>query len=230
MSETTLLESRLSKVEQDNRRLKLTVGALLLVMAAVPLVGAVMPEQVPELITARAFHVIDENGEVRTAMDDTGFMAISVWKGLQGEPDTRSQMNLEGDGISFRDGNGTLRTEMNMTHTIMNDENGEQRWFLDKDMLRLYSPNPKGPYQPDNLDHNDPTTYWENFVNHIVMMDKDGFSYYAENWSYPNARMNHNGFVYTADGRRAGSTMDGTGLRHYIDGDVVWGTECAPNC
>ena len=37
MSETTLLESRLSKVEQDNRRLKLTVGALLLVLAAVPL-------------------------------------------------------------------------------------------------------------------------------------------------------------------------------------------------
>ena len=50
MSETTLLESRLSKVERDNRRLKLTVGALLLVLAAVPLIGAVMPEQIPEVI------------------------------------------------------------------------------------------------------------------------------------------------------------------------------------
>jgi hypothetical protein len=60
MSETTLLESRLSKVEQDNRRLKLALGALLLALAAVPLVGAVMPEQIPEVIAARAFHVIDD--------------------------------------------------------------------------------------------------------------------------------------------------------------------------
>ena len=32
MSEATLLESRVDKLEQDNRRLKLTLGALLLVL------------------------------------------------------------------------------------------------------------------------------------------------------------------------------------------------------
>ena len=53
MSEATLLESRVDKLEQDNRRLKLTLGALLLVMAAVPLIGAVMPQEIPELIEAR---------------------------------------------------------------------------------------------------------------------------------------------------------------------------------
>ena len=37
MSEATVVDARLDKLEQDNRRLKLTVGALLLVMAAVPL-------------------------------------------------------------------------------------------------------------------------------------------------------------------------------------------------
>ena len=72
MNEAMLLESRLSKVEQDNRRLKLTVGALLLVLAAVPLIGAVMPEQIPEMIQARAFHVIDENGVDRVRMSDLG--------------------------------------------------------------------------------------------------------------------------------------------------------------
>ena len=46
MSETTLLESRVDKIERDNRRLKLTLGALLLALAAVPLIGAVMPEQI----------------------------------------------------------------------------------------------------------------------------------------------------------------------------------------
>ena len=55
MSETTLLESRVDKIERDNRRLKLTVGALLLALAAVPLIGAVMPEQIPERIQARQF-------------------------------------------------------------------------------------------------------------------------------------------------------------------------------
>ena len=65
MSEATALESRVDKLEQDNRRLKLTVGALLLALAAVPLIGAVMPEQIPELIQARQFRVIDENGTVR---------------------------------------------------------------------------------------------------------------------------------------------------------------------
>ena len=34
MSEATVLESRVSKLEQDNRRLKLTVGALLLALRA----------------------------------------------------------------------------------------------------------------------------------------------------------------------------------------------------
>jgi hypothetical protein len=65
MSEATVLESRVDKLEQDNRRLKLTVGALLLALAAVPLIGAVMPEQIPELIQARQFRVIDENDTVR---------------------------------------------------------------------------------------------------------------------------------------------------------------------
>ena len=50
ISEATVLESRVSKLEQDNRRLILVVIALLLVLAAVPLIGAVMPEQIPEVI------------------------------------------------------------------------------------------------------------------------------------------------------------------------------------
>ena len=68
MSEATLLESRVDKIERDNRRLKLTVGALLLVLAAVPLIGAVMPQQVQGVIRAREFRVIDENGTRRASM------------------------------------------------------------------------------------------------------------------------------------------------------------------
>ncbi len=73
MSEATVVDARLDKLEQDNRRLKLTVGALLLALAAVPLIGAVMPEQIPELIQARQFRVIDENGTLRAFINRTGF-------------------------------------------------------------------------------------------------------------------------------------------------------------
>jgi hypothetical protein len=55
-------------------------------MAAVPLIGAVMPEQIPEVIRARAFQVIDANGNERAAMNPTG--------------------------ISYADENGTVRAGM----------------------------------------------------------------------------------------------------------------------
>ena len=75
MSETTLLESRVDKIERDNRRLKLTVGALLLALAAVPLIGAVMPEQIPDVI--RAGWVLDGGGSQRPAEHPGALRLIS---------------------------------------------------------------------------------------------------------------------------------------------------------
>ena len=72
MSGATLLESRVNKLEQDNQRLKLTIGALFLVLAAVPLIGAVIPEQIPELIRAQGFEVSEEDGTLRAGMNDLG--------------------------------------------------------------------------------------------------------------------------------------------------------------
>jgi len=43
---------------------------LLLALAAVPLIGAMMPEQIPQVIRARAFHAIDGNSTLRALMDD----------------------------------------------------------------------------------------------------------------------------------------------------------------
>ena len=100
MSEATLLESRVSKIERDNRRLKLTVGALLLALAAVPLVGAVMPEQVQDVIQARKFEVIDENGTRRAGLNATGI-------GFTDESNNiRAGMNA--DGIAYFDESGNV--------------------------------------------------------------------------------------------------------------------------
>ena len=102
LGETTVVRARLDKLEQDNRRLKLTVGALLLVMAAVPLIGAVVPEQRPQVIRASAFRTIDGNGKNRAYIGT--------------------------DGISYYDENGTIRAWMNNTGFISFDENGEVVW------------------------------------------------------------------------------------------------------
>ena len=100
MSETTVVDARLDKLEQDNRRLKLTVGALLLVLAAVPLIGAVMPEQIPELITARAFQVIDENGTLRALVSDKTIAYLDENRV------TRAQFYV--DGFFYSDANGNV--------------------------------------------------------------------------------------------------------------------------
>ena len=116
MSETTVVDARLDKLEQDNRRLKLTVGALLLVMAAVPLVGAVMPEQIPEVIQARRFEVIDGNGMPRAVMGEIGLAYFDVNRTIRAM--------MDGGSIRVLDENGTLRAWMHDNGFAYQDENG----------------------------------------------------------------------------------------------------------
>jgi hypothetical protein len=133
MSEATLLESRLSKVERDNRRLKLTVGALLLALAAVPLVGAVMPEQIPELITARQFSVIDENGTARARMADDGIFyydensarraGISELGIIYYDENEVLRAWMANDGINYFGEDETLRAAMRAVGFFSYDEN-----------------------------------------------------------------------------------------------------------
>ena len=153
MSEPTVVDARLDKLEQDNRRLKLTVGALLLVLAAVPLIGAVMPEQIPSLIRAEAFHVVDDNGTTRAAMDTRGI----IISGKNGNP--LSEMNISGffycpesdsglcrtsmtrNGITLSDENGTPRAFMNASGIFYTDENETLRLGMNVDGIRYFDEN-----------------------------------------------------------------------------------------
>jgi hypothetical protein len=105
MSEPTVVDARLDKLEHDNRRLKLTLGALLLVLAAVPLIGAVMPEQIPDTVRARNFFVYDGNGNVRAVMDDSS--------------------------MRYRDEIGNIRAVMDDSSIRYRDENGNIVWSTD---------------------------------------------------------------------------------------------------
>ena len=104
MNKATVVDARLDKLEQDNRRLKLTVGALLLVLAAVPLIGAVMPEQIPEVIRAGAFHAIDGNGTLRALVSDKTIAYLDE------NHVTRAQLYADGFFLSDENGNLVWRT------------------------------------------------------------------------------------------------------------------------
>ncbi len=54
MKDVAGVDARLEKLERDNRRLKTAVGAVLLLLAAVLLGGAMLPEQIPHMIEAPA--------------------------------------------------------------------------------------------------------------------------------------------------------------------------------
>ena len=124
MSETTVVDARLDKLEQDNGRLKLTVGALLLVMAAMPLVGAVMPEQRPQVVRASTFRTIDGNGKERAYIGTDGIAYADENGGENGN----NRAYIGTDGIAYYDENGTIRAWMNDTGFVSFGENGEVVW------------------------------------------------------------------------------------------------------
>ena len=138
MSEATVFESRLNNLEQDNRRLKLTIGALLLVMAGAACAGAMMPEQIPQVIEAREFRMIDANGTVLIAINDegfsyfdeigrvsTGFSHGEIFAAMSTEPSDVI------DARMFRviDENGTPRASMSTGGITYYDENGNIVWM-----------------------------------------------------------------------------------------------------
>ena len=138
MSEATVVDARLDKLERDNWRLKLPVSALLLAQSAVPLIGAVMPEQIPEVIRARAFHAIDGNGMSRAVMGEIGFAYFDVNRTIRAMMDGGSIRVLDENGtlraliddksIAYLDENRVTRAQLYADGFFLSDENGNVVW------------------------------------------------------------------------------------------------------
>tara|TARA_B100001146_G_scaffold181377_1_gene163589 strand:+ start:91 stop:333 length:243 start_codon:yes stop_codon:yes gene_type:complete len=77
---------------------------LLLALAAVPLIGAMMPEQIPQVIRARAFHAIDGNSTLRALMDDKNIAYLDENRV------TRAQLYTDGFFLSDENGNVVWRS------------------------------------------------------------------------------------------------------------------------
>ena len=133
MNAATVIVSRLNKLEQDNRRLKLAGGSLLLMLAAVPLVGSIMPHQIPEVIEAREFRVVGANGTSRAALNADAIVYI--------DENGQSRAIIDALGIAYLDENGTRRAAMNAYSIGYNAENGRRRSSMDADGLWHFDEN-----------------------------------------------------------------------------------------
>ncbi|SVA37320.1 uncharacterized protein METZ01_LOCUS90174 [marine metagenome] len=119
MSDETLFESRLSTLEKDNRRLKLALVALLLVLASVSLVGAIMPEQAPQVITARQFRVIDATDVVRVSISNSGITYYDR---------NGTRRSMVADAINYWDENNAIRVLIGDPGIIYVGEDGNVVW------------------------------------------------------------------------------------------------------
>ncbi|MCP4200939.1 MAG: hypothetical protein GY769_03295 [bacterium] len=113
------LSNRLERLERENRWMRRVGFAVVVVAMAVALIGAAKPEEIPEMIEARMFRVIDEKGSPRAQMDANGLRYADE------NGKTRAQMNA--DGFVNVDENGKTRAQMNADGFVNVDENGKPR-------------------------------------------------------------------------------------------------------
>ena len=113
------LERRVEKLERENRRLKIVGGLVLLGLAAACTSTAVMPQEGPDVIEARTFVVIDEDGTTRARITPVGL----------GYHDGGGNLRalLSAGGIAYIDENGTIRGRIEAGGSSYFDENGEIR-------------------------------------------------------------------------------------------------------
>jgi len=114
------IEQRFEQMERQIRRLRLAVFGLVAVLLAVPLVGAVVPQGIPELIQARTIGVVDASGRLRSVMTDDGI-------GYYDERGTlRAQMTV--DGFRAADASGRNRAGLGAVGIMYADANGNILW------------------------------------------------------------------------------------------------------
>ena len=134
MNKIGLMESRLGKLERDNRRLKMAFGVMSLLFATVVFIGMAMPQQIPDVISAHEFHVVDADGAPRARMliDRTSYFDED---GMLRATNGTLRLRMNSGGIVVADDNGTFRTRMNASGFVSYGEKGDVIWSTGQDDL-----------------------------------------------------------------------------------------------
>ncbi len=138
MSEPILntLTQRLDRLERENRRLKIAGAVLLLALAAVGVMGQVLPKAVPKVVEAERFVLRDTRGRTRATLDaeGSGTLALSLYD-QNGK--IRASLAVEADGtprLDLVDQNGKQRVALNVVKDasalVLADQNGKGRISL----------------------------------------------------------------------------------------------------
>jgi len=121
MQDLSAVVARVEKLERQNRRLKIAGGVILLGIVAACASETVTPpaREAPDVIEARTFAVIDENGTTRAGITSVGI-------GYHDEMGNLRALISPG-GIAYIDENGTTRARIEASGSSYFDESGEIR-------------------------------------------------------------------------------------------------------
>ena len=97
------LANRMERLELENRRLKRSRNAIFAIVCIALLIAA-MPSQVPEEIRAKAFRVVDENGNIRMDADATSLNFFDATGAARSE--------ISEGRVAFADAGGTILAEL----------------------------------------------------------------------------------------------------------------------
>ena len=124
------LEQRVARLENQNKKLQLALGAVVTAMLGIAVAYAVMPQQVPDVIEAGAFRVRDHNGALRASVGVDGIGVLDANETL------RAVMSSTGLGVL--DANNNLRALMSPAGIGVHDANGTMRGLMRVDEIGYY--------------------------------------------------------------------------------------------
>ncbi|MFQ5915288.1 MAG: hypothetical protein ACE5JS_19130 [Nitrospinota bacterium] len=128
------LEERVSRLEKQNRRLRLSLGALALVIAAGVVMGATKQTIFGETIKAQAFLVTDKSGKPRAVFGTIGGEAsLELFDGNRRRRVSLAVSKDNIPGLRIYDVNGTTRIVLNVLQEkgaaiILADGFGKPKW------------------------------------------------------------------------------------------------------
>ena len=161
------IERRVERLERENRRLKVAGGAVVAVLLTVALVGAVMPQEIPEIIEARGFRVIDADGTMRVLMTAEAI--------LYSDESGQLRVGMTADGIGYGDENGEVRVFMNADAIAYADENGTLRASMTAEGISYFDENDNGRVQLGRAEIVTPSTGAETtYPAAVVLYDAEG--------------------------------------------------------
>ncbi len=143
------MEQRFSRLEKENRRMKLGGGVTLVVFAAIVLMGYALPEQ--KVLEAEKLIIRDADGKTRVWLDkeilafydENGNLGFGLSEDSLGFWDENGEAGvaLNDNGLRFLYANGKPRAALYKQALFFSDANGKTRAFLNENGLGFMDQN-----------------------------------------------------------------------------------------